>query len=1384
MHHLLKHIANLPRLLIPLLLIILAIPLATLASNTGIPGYSQNETGPDSCHSCHIVDSSTGNSSASISGSTSLIVGTSDTYTFRLIAPDTSSSNYAGFNLSASDGTLISTDGETSIINSELVQSGRKITTDIGSDNDVEWSFDWQAPSIPGTTTLYACGLPVNGDGNEASFRKHSTNDGRVACTTFDIQIQQVPSAQSGNNQTVTEGDIVSLDGSASTDADGIINSYLWEQLSGTLATLNNANSVNADFNAPAVADNTTDKLVFQLTVTDNNGLSDTSTLSVFVQDVLVSNIAPNADAGPDQSINENTPVTLTAAGSTDDGSIAAYLWQQTAGLGNVTLSDDTNISPTFSAPLVDASNDVLSFQLTVTDDLGVQSTANVNITVNDVDTPPTAVISDASGALISTINNNNPVTLYGNFSSDPEGPITGYNWTQIAGTPITNPGANNESSFTFTTPDEDASNIAIQLTVTGDEGAVQSSINATFTLQNQPPLADAGADQLVNETNPTTLDGSASTDNDGTIIDYSWLQLSGTLATLSGANTSMASFSAPNVADNVTEELIFQLTVTDNYGLTDISSISVFVQDALITNVIPTADAGTDQIVAESSTVNISAAASTDDGTIVAYLWEQTAGNNTVTLTNNTAINTSFTAPTLAAAGSNDTITLKLTVTDDLGVQASTTLNISVNDVDTPPVASITDSAGNPINTIINDNVVTLHGSFSSDADGAISAYSWSQTSGPAIISPGISTQNSFSFTSPDSPGSVIDIQLTVTGDEGNTQNSITASLILNNPPIVAAGADQIITEGDAVSLNGNTSFDADGSIVSYLWEQLSGPFAGNLTNANTTIASFNAPTVASNTTEELIFRLTATDDSNFTSTDTISIFVRDVLVANLAPVADAGTDQSINENTLVSLDGSASVDDGTIVSYLWEQTAGINTITLNDDSSISPTFTSPFVSISGDTITFQLTVTDNYGVQSSSSVNVVINDVDTPPIARITDASGAAISDISNNTQVTIYGNFSDDIDGPITTYSWSQTAGTPIINPGNNSLNSFTFTTPNDAGNSITVELTVTGDEGGVQNTIRASLMLNNVSPVVDSGADISIIEGNMIELHGTVSDANNDLASVQWQQINCADNCILPATNIALPLISNEAHTNLLTPPVSAQSSAEILEFELTAIDSNGLSTRSTTKVTVNDNGITDFPDDAISFFSSNGLPMAIAVKPVNSSITATINSLLPQHNSAVIDNENRPLSFPYELVDVEISLSEPGAVFVTYYFPQAVENNFDYYQYLNVLGWINTSEARDFDNLVFDIVSGWSETSEEVEFSTDRKSAVILLTDGGPSDMHPSQNIISNNGGIGKNSSVANSQPGASGALNPAAILYLWLLLILSRQSFNQRSLKQ
>jgi hypothetical protein len=84
-------------------------------------------------------------------------------------------------------------------------------------------------------------------------------------------------------------------------------------------------------------------------------------------------NVSPNANAGVDQSVNEEVVVTLSGSGTDSDGTVASYLWSQTAGV-TVSLTGSSNASASFSAPTIN-SNETLTFQLTVTDDDGTTAT-------------------------------------------------------------------------------------------------------------------------------------------------------------------------------------------------------------------------------------------------------------------------------------------------------------------------------------------------------------------------------------------------------------------------------------------------------------------------------------------------------------------------------------------------------------------------------------------------------------------------------------------------------------------------------------------------------------------------------------------------------------------------------------------------------------------------------------------------------------------------------------------------------------------------------------------------------------------------------------------------------------------------------------------------
>jgi hypothetical protein len=89
-----------------------------------------------------------------------------------------------------------------------------------------------------------------------------------------------------------------------------------------------------------------------------------------------------------------------------------------------------------------------------------------------------------------------------------------------------------------------------------------------------------------------------------------------------------------------------------------------------------------------------------------------------------------------------------------------------------------------------------------------------------------------------------------------------------ISSPPIANAGVDQTVNENQLVTLDGSDSYDSDGKIISYFWEQINGTTV-TLSAPNSIIPTFYYP----DTDESLIFQLTVTDDDDLKDTDTCII-------------------------------------------------------------------------------------------------------------------------------------------------------------------------------------------------------------------------------------------------------------------------------------------------------------------------------------------------------------------------------------------------------------------------------------------------------------------------------------------------------------------------------
>jgi hypothetical protein len=123
----------------------------------------------------------------------------------------------------------------------------------------------------------------------------------------------------------------------------------------------------------------------------------------------------------------------------------------------------------------------------------------------------------------------------------------------------------------------------AFTYTATDNHGFARTKALVSITVNGSttnplPPTANAGQDQIVNESSPITLDGSKSTDPRGGTLTYLWTQNAGPPVTLSNPTSPIATFTAPPVSANNTVMLFFTLTVRNAAGLTGSATVKVTV--------------------------------------------------------------------------------------------------------------------------------------------------------------------------------------------------------------------------------------------------------------------------------------------------------------------------------------------------------------------------------------------------------------------------------------------------------------------------------------------------------------------------------------------------------------------------------------------------------------------------------------------------------------------------------------------------------------------------------------------------------------------------------------------------------------------------------------
>ncbi|MEM9102306.1 MAG: PKD domain-containing protein [Pseudomonadota bacterium] len=1068
------------------------------------------------------------------------------------------------------------------------------------------------------------------------------TNDGQVSSSPDTVVITVIeppnvrPIANAGDDQSGVSGNLFTLSGLNSSDADGDPLTYSW--VLKTFPAGGAVSIVNSTSPTPQIQPNLVGRYDIELVVNDGKEDSLADSMTVTVEESP--NQVPIANAGPDQSGEIMERFTLDGSASRDpDGDIITYQWTlltKPAG-SSIRLSDPATVNPSFVA---DVAGDYV-IQLIVNDSQTNSLPDEIVITVDVGDNvKPVANAGVDQVATIGTL-----VNLNASLSFDPDSdPIT-YSWRVISeptgsNVSLANPSQVDPSFVPTVLGDYEIGLIVNDGVLNSDEDSLIVSVVAA---PNIAPISDAGPDQSGALGLTFTLDGSNSRDNDSDPLTYVWTLLSRPSG--SGVNVNNPTNVSPTIMPDVAGDYVIQLIVND--GKVDSNADTVTISAIKGLNNKPVANAGYDQSVLIQSVVTLDASGSQDaDGDSLTYAWvliEKPLASLT-TLNNADSVSPSF-------------------IPDEVGdyvVQLIVNDGVIDSDPDTVKVIAAVKPNGKPIanagvdQTVNLQQKVILDGSASVDPDGDALIYDWKLVSQPAGANTELDKANSVM---PEFIPSVIGqyvIQLIVNDGKINSDNdtvivNAVKLPVSNRKPTADAGPDQIQNLGSTFTLDGSGSTDPEMATLTYRWVILSKP-AGSLSSLVDS-RSVN-PKLIPDRLGDYIVQLIVNDGQLDSLPDTVKLTA--VKPPNAKPLADAGRDQQGLINNVFTLDASGSSDpDNDSLTYQWLviEKPGGSTENLSDASSVMPSFSADMVG----RYVVQLIVND--GILDSDADTVVVTLVDEPNQKPVAEA-GQDQTGYEGDT-FRLDGSGSLDPDGDAITYQW-----TLISKPVNSKaiLEQSQTMTPilkTDIAGTYRAQLIV--NDGQVNSDADSVDIIAqakpNKKPIADAGPDQQGVVNSRFDLTGLGSqDADGDPLTYQWKIIStpAASNAVLVNATTATPYVIADV----------------IGEYQIELI--------------INDGKVDSVPDTVklIVIAKPNQLPVA------NAGYDQKVkrNQLVKLDGSGSFDADGDPLSYRWVVIaplNSDITLSDNTSVM-----PEFIVGAFDSYEFQLIVNDGKADSAPD------------------------------------------------------------------------------------------------
>ncbi|MFN3202685.1 MAG: PKD domain-containing protein, partial [Bradymonadia bacterium] len=861
-------------------------------------------------------------------------------------------------------------------------------------------------------------------------------------------------------------------------------------------------------------------------------------------------NLAPSANANGAYVINDGDDLTLNGSGSdpnTNCGDSISAAWDLD---GDGAFDDAIGLTPTVGAGALSglARSQALPITLRVTDSAGASTDSSTTLTIFNNRPLACFNVNPNRGSCGQAITLDAGCTTH----LAPDGQIVGYSWD------LNNDGTFGDSTDVSTQITPNAfGDITVTLRVTDSEGTTDDeTIVIPVDQGNSPPTANANGPYQVLLNSSVTLSAAGSSDPDGacgdSIVSYSWdLDGNGVFGDAVGASPEVTGAALQGLGLGVASPTSGQprheirVRVTDSLGVSN-EDTAVLVLYGSAPVAVGLQDPQVGAILIEQFDPNIAGVAIVLlDGTrsyhedpnkgIVQWAWD--VDDDGSVDANGSSANIPVFFPEMPDG--ETTRTIRLTVTDNTGTQATTTFQAAYKPPPTPPSTDADPDDDLPEDgyTINLGDGVTFDGSNTTDPDVAEfndyvktmewdidgdGTYDYSFTRNDAFdnldMTVALTAQDLANY-GIDSPGDYV-VTLRARDSIGLSATDTTTLTVLGVAPVAIISADGGQAAcGAPVDFSASESYheNPNRNIISYSWD-----FDGDGNEDSDQVSdTFQFPAFGDYTAS-----LTVTDDFGTQATETFEISVTG---GNQPPVAGTNGPFVINVGQTLSVSGASSVDPNTdcgdaIVRYNWDfdNDGFYDLSTVNANGSIDyNTLTNtanvlvanPSTGEPKNTVT--LTVEDGQGAVDTISTTLTIYGTDPVASANVDQGVVGCQSPVTFSPA----GTYHQDPRRSIVSYQWDIDYDGNFQVDFNAESPSFTFTAPG----AHTVALRVTDDQGRTDiDLVTVDLSIQNVAPTADAGGpyQTAIVNGAAVPVDIDASasfDANapcDRIVSYEW------------------------------------------------------------------------------------------------------------------------------------------------------------------------------------------------------------------------------------------------------------------------------